>query len=296
MTQHTKFATYQELVTAVRALDMEGVIPAVELTPDLATEILTHDPANRAIHTVNLRRLERAIKDGRWHVQKSPPLRFFSDGRLADGQHRCKACANTGIPILVHMTQLPDTFGVDQGAQRKLSEQLMINEKISDPKQVELISTITRAICQVPGADDTELRGIFLKDRDFILECATRATGLLEGKDEIISLTIKPALLAVTRAKQIRLHRQPIAEVDQLLEDVVENGKTAPEGSVRRGNSSQIFDLLGDAYKKRQTRLKDMIKWTGNALENNRRDRIKSVTSGRYPNTPQKPQRRNDDD
>ena len=65
------------------------------ITPDVAEEMLK---AN--VHNRNMSRepLKNAIMNGEWKLNGAAIV-FSDDGVLLDGQHRLKACVDTGIPI-----------------------------------------------------------------------------------------------------------------------------------------------------------------------------------------------------
>lgn len=277
-----RFATYQDLKAALEALSPEEVLTAVELTPALAEDILTHDPVNREVRASNVKKLQREIEGGHWDPRKSPFMRFDAQGRLADGQHRCRAVIAAGRPIVVHMVGLPDTIGLDQGATRSLADQLKIHEHL-EKAECDLAATVTKAICKVSAPTDREQMAVFREHRDFILECVRKPLGWLADKEKSVEAVMKPALLAVARAQEVHLFAQQAAEVDELLEDVVNGGDTAPEGSLRRQIARQIWDAMQTAHVKKGARLKDVIKWLSVGLDYKRKGVTKSVMLARFP-------------
>lgn len=70
----------------------------VMLTPNLAASLLETNSMNRPISKLTLDRYEKAIRRGEWRLNGEPII-IFSNGVLGDGQHRCWAVINTGIPI-----------------------------------------------------------------------------------------------------------------------------------------------------------------------------------------------------
>ena len=276
------FSSYLDLKAALTALGPEEILSAVELTPALAEDILNHDPVNREVRSSNVKKLQREIEGGHWDPRKSPFMRFDGEGRLADGQHRCRACMASGRAIVVHMVGLPDTIGLDQGASRSLADQLKIHEHL-DRAECDLAATVTKAICKVSAATDREQMAVFREHRDFILECVRKPIGWLTDKERSVAAVMKPALLAVARAQEIHLFDQPATEVDELLEDIVNGGDNAPEGSLRRHYARQIWDKMQDAHVKKGARLKDIIKWISVSIDGKRKGVSKSVMLARFP-------------
>lgn len=81
------------------------------LTPAKAKEYLDGQAANRGISSSRVSMYARDIENGDWYFNGAP-IRFNKQGRLIDGQHRCKAVikANKSIQIMV-------IRGIDQEAQ-----------------------------------------------------------------------------------------------------------------------------------------------------------------------------------
>jgi hypothetical protein len=278
------FASYLELKAALQALGSDEILAAVHLTPALAEDILAHDPVNRDLRKSNLAKIKREIEGNHWDPRKAPLMRFLTDSfRLADGQHRCRAVIETGKSIVQNMAVVPDTIGLDQGAVRSLADQLSIHEGLTDKHERDLAATVTKAICDIPGATDREQIAYYEEHKEFILECVRKPLQWLADKEVSVVAVMKPNLLAVTRAQEIVRYEQPAQEVDELLEDVVNGGDTAPEGSPRRAVARQIWDAMQQAHTKRGARLKDVIKWVRTGLDYKRKGTVKSVMLARFP-------------
>jgi hypothetical protein len=276
------FADYSALKSALDALGPEDILQAVELTPALAEDILNHDPVNRGVRASNVKKLQREIEGGHWDPRKSPFMRFDARGRLTDGQHRCRAVIAAQRGITIHVVGLGDTIGLDQGAGRSLADQLQIHEAI-DRAESDLVAIVTKAICRIPAATDREQIEVFRGQRDFVLECVRKPAVWLADKELSVAAVMKPSLLAVTRAQEILLHEQPAAEVDELLEDMVNGGDNAPAGSPRRQIAKQIWDAMQNAHVKKGARLKDVLKWVTAGLKYKREGTTKSVLLARFP-------------
>ena len=278
-----QFTNYPDLVAALKALTADEILPSVELTPALAEAILAHDPVNRDLRKANVEKLRREIVGGFWDHRKSALMRFTeSDGRLSDGQHRCHAVVAAGQSIVVHMATAPDTIGMDQGATRTLADQLRIHSNLTDKVQRDLASTVTKRICGITNPNDRELITFFEAHKAFILECVSKPLAWLADKDKVTLTLMKPALLANTRAEEIHLNQQPPAEVDELLEDIVNGGETAPQGSPRRAAARQIWDAMEHAYGKSGPKLRDVIKWVHVAIDQKRAGHVKNIVHARF--------------
>jgi hypothetical protein len=72
----------------------------VLLTPQLATELLSRNTANRHLTMRHVLRIASDITAGRY-VENPQPLAVAADGTLYDGQHRCAAVVKAGVPVPV---------------------------------------------------------------------------------------------------------------------------------------------------------------------------------------------------
>lgn len=110
----------------------DGVDVTVELvllTPELAELFLVSNDRNRNILHSNIHKIATAIRAGEWEFNGSPIV-FDSNGKLADGQHRCWAVIRAGTPVVtlvvrgVAPAKAQDV--IDVGAKRSLNSALRI--------------------------------------------------------------------------------------------------------------------------------------------------------------------------
>jgi hypothetical protein len=121
--------TSQDVLNAILAAEQaewSGYQRAIILTPDLAKLFLEHsqDFRNRNIRNLHLSRIVRAIDKGEWKINHQG-LAFDIDGKLIDGQHRCRAVIKSGksIPVLCFYNVPRDSFQtVDNGAKRSQAD------------------------------------------------------------------------------------------------------------------------------------------------------------------------------
>lgn len=90
---------------------------AVNLTPDLAADLLARNPANRSINQARLDLYCADMLAGNWAFNGEPII-ISNDGRITNGQHRCASVVKTGVTILTAIA-----FGVDFET-RKTTDQL----------------------------------------------------------------------------------------------------------------------------------------------------------------------------
>jgi hypothetical protein len=276
------FATFDELKRDLANLADDDLL-VVSLTPELAADILAHDPVNRRLRPGNLTKLKREIEGGFWDPRKSTPLRFLPALRLADGQHRCRAVVETKTTITVTMCLVPDTVGVDEGAARTMVDHIQLMYGFDEGK-ANLVSTVTKALCHVPAAGNREFLAFFKEHEPFIVESADKPLAWLADQLPVVAAVFKPGILATLRAKAIFENSEPAESVDQLLYDAINGGATAPEGSPRRALAKQFFDAMQDAYKGRKaTKRQDMLKWLIAALRFEREGQLKNILTARIP-------------
>lgn len=91
-----------------------------DLTPDLAAKLLARNPANRPIRergqTRSVEAYAAAMRRGEW-VLNGQTLSISKDGLLNDGQHRCSAVIEAGVPVAALLT-----FGVDRDSRHTVDQ------------------------------------------------------------------------------------------------------------------------------------------------------------------------------
>lgn len=278
------FDTFEELKTALATLSPEDAwIPSVVLTPALAADIVAHDPVNRKVRGSNLAKLKREILGGHWDPLKSSPIRFLPTFRMNDGQHRCLAVIETGLPIVVAMCVVTDTIGVDEGAGRTLVDHLQLSHKL-DENRATLASVVTKALCHVANASNRDYLAFYQEHEAFITDCVEKPLGWLEDQQPSVAAVFKPAILVTLRARAIAENQEPAESVDQLLADAINGGVTAPEGSLRRTLAKQFFDGMHEAFaSKKKVKPKDILKWLRAALYAERDGHLKNIFTVRLP-------------
>lgn len=78
-------------------LDKETLLPKVEITPELASELLGINKTNRPLRRKIVSKYARAMKDGKWRFT-GDVVRISKTGNLLDTQHRMHAIVESGIP------------------------------------------------------------------------------------------------------------------------------------------------------------------------------------------------------
>jgi len=98
----------------------------IMLTPELAVQFLGTMKRNRPLRIGRARELSEVIKRGKWRYN-GEAIKFDTQGRMIDGQHRCKAVIMCGIPIETLVVYGLDSrvfATLDQGTKRTVSDAL----------------------------------------------------------------------------------------------------------------------------------------------------------------------------
>ena len=94
------------------------------ITPELATQYLSHNVTNRSIRKQEVDAYAREIKRGTF-VLTHQGIAFDSDGNLIDGQHRLMAIAMAGTPVKMMVSRGVTPMAltvVDRGASRTMRD------------------------------------------------------------------------------------------------------------------------------------------------------------------------------
>lgn len=96
-------------------------VEIIDITPSIATEMLTHNIANRPTSEATVRLYATLMREGKWR-ENGEAIQFGADGRLLNGQHRLKAivASETTQKIVVIRDVDSSTFATfDAGRKRR---------------------------------------------------------------------------------------------------------------------------------------------------------------------------------
>lgn len=104
-------------MTATHAPSRNGIdlrtaqrVEKVFVTPEMASEWLVKNTNNRRLVKGHVESLEAVLYRGEWMLN-GETIKFSTDGRLIDGQHRLHACVNSGIGFWTYVA-----YGVNADA------------------------------------------------------------------------------------------------------------------------------------------------------------------------------------
>ena len=99
------------------------------ITPELASEWLTHNTQNRHIREKFVRELMRKISAGEWQPMTLDAIGFYEDGTLANGQHRLLAISRGTTPVYAKVEfNIPKSaaIAIDTGKSRSAADNIKI--------------------------------------------------------------------------------------------------------------------------------------------------------------------------
>lgn len=122
--------------------------PAVRLTPSLAARLLDVNTHNRELSSRTVEAYAKEMAAGRWR-ETHQGMAIDNEGRLLDGQHRCKAVIVAGVPIMtdIKFGLDPESFAmIDLGRKRTTADALYLDGVQSPPK---LLAAVLRCLLAV---------------------------------------------------------------------------------------------------------------------------------------------------
>lgn len=100
----------------------------VDVTPDMAAEMIEHNTMNRNISQLNVKRYAQAMQSGEWE-QNGQTITIAEDGTILDGQHRLWAIIESGMTItflIVYNVRKEAIATIDSGVIRTFKHLLQI--------------------------------------------------------------------------------------------------------------------------------------------------------------------------
>jgi hypothetical protein len=101
----------------------------VQITPDMARNMLTSNPVNRRLSERAVSDLAKAIINNDWQITHQG-IAFYDDGTLADGQHRLTAVVKANVPVYMMITKglsKDSAMSIDSGRRRSLIDGVKIS-------------------------------------------------------------------------------------------------------------------------------------------------------------------------
>lgn len=161
---------------------------SVLVTPEIAEYWITFNLRNRPWNIPALVKYSREMREGRWDFN-GETIKFATDNKINDGQHRLRSCLETKIPFwtLVSFGNPPDTMHtVDIGVPRTVAQQMQLHDGVH---RARIVVSVARLIYHHThggvsymmdakrAPTDTEIRAIILDRETEIQAAITAASG-----------------------------------------------------------------------------------------------------------------------
>ncbi len=215
-------------------------------TPKRAQTILTScNLDNRAIRWNRVSSYAQAMKAGRW-IDTGESIKFDTEGRLIDGQHRLLACVEANLPMSVMVVRgLPtDAFkAIDCGLPRKTSD---VVQATGVANSRDVVATVALLLAWRFDCLRDSTKKAKLVTRDDVLE-------FIEIHRDTIALAVSKAKNRASKAWRINGTAMCALAVELYLAE-------------RRDRFDEFYDSLvcGENLSNGDPRL-TLIKWAGQA-------------------------------
>jgi hypothetical protein len=116
------------------------------ITPKTASEYLALNLSNRTLQSSTLNLYTRLMAQGGWMVN-GDAIRFNTEGKLSDGQHRLQACVESGIPLTTYVVRgLPveAQLTIDQQRKRTAGDMLHMRGIINGNRLASIVRMVHR--------------------------------------------------------------------------------------------------------------------------------------------------------
>ena len=111
------------------------------VTPEIATEFLGRNVANRTLTTAFALHLSEQMKNGEWKFT-GDPIKFSEKGELIDGQHRLTGVvmSNTSQDFMITTGLADDVFDVLDSGKVRSAGDVLSSVGIENPRKVATVS------------------------------------------------------------------------------------------------------------------------------------------------------------
>lgn len=229
----------------------------VEVTPDLAKEILARNPHNRPVDKSQVARMASEIQSGNWQVthQGIALDGLLNAGLLIDGQHRLHAIVKAEIatPLLVFENVPSKTFSVlDTGKRRSGGDVLALSgEKdstllASTIRHVHLFRALPSGSWVGTGSriSNDRVLQIFFSQREEFVEAV--------AKGRMLSQEIGMIPTAASASYFLTVESAPAARLDDWIDGIVSGANLTPEDP-RLALIKAMNSLRGGSSTRRRT-------------------------------------------
>jgi hypothetical protein len=239
---------------------MNRIVTEVQtVTPLMAAKWLDQtNTKNRRLSDPRVSNLAKEITSGNWHFNHQG-IAFYSNGVLADGQHRLAAIVRADTPIKILVTKgLPvaSGLGIDNHRPRSVGDIIKVAE-LSDwigPAEVKVIramyGVVSKTTITLPPTEMVRLGELAREDIQFALSA-------IKGTKKVV--TKPPVKAAMAFAYRYENHDR-LREFGEIMVTGMPKSKADAVAIVLRENllSDPLAGGFGGAVSQRQVCLKTM--------------------------------------
>ena len=198
------------------------VVKLVEVTPDMAFEMLEKNTMNRNIDEKRVRQYAKDMKSSRWALNGSTIV-IAEDGTLLDGQHRLWAITEAKIPVqllIVYNADKDSIVTMDIGKARTANNILQIEQSAHPGTAAKLTKllwihdfmdcNLTPETCRM-SVSNSNLRTFYNERKEMIEHAANLAE---HGKHPFVKSYMALAFCIIGRSTA---HRDKLADFFETL-------------------------------------------------------------------------------
>lgn len=222
------------------------------ITPKVAEAWLMFNKGNRSMRMRHIASLEQSLRAGEWKLT-TDAIGFSETGRLINGQHRLKACVNTGIPIVAIVARnIPEeTFTVlDQGTRRTLAD-LLHGRKSSFAVAAVVLRIAAHEVLGAPIGMKDGWSTFAPMSKVEAMEFYESNTAGIEKvlADYMAAKTLRFQTEAACASWYIRKHSKDQTAIDAFFADVFDDSSSLPGTDPARTVRDRILRMVAMSQK-----------------------------------------------
>lgn len=157
------------------------------INPEMAKEYLKKNNVNRVLRRRTVQKYATEMKNGDWQLTDEG-ISFYTDGSLANGQHRLNAVIEANIPVDFYVTRdVPKQNTIhDRGQKRTSSDILRLDGITSSASSTNALSLVNFMffLAQRQTVGDSTLKKFICENEEMICE-TLRISGITSNKMQL---------------------------------------------------------------------------------------------------------------
>jgi len=195
-------------------------VDVMQITPEVATEMLSRNPYNRPIRSKTVDMYADDMRRGAWE-ETSQAITFDKDGNLLDGQHRLNAVIRSGVAInALVVSDMPRSGMYDAGLTRSTVDRLIMG---GGNITKSIISSMTCAACNfligIKNSPASKRRRSTAEIRDFMVnneDVLLKACDII-GSKRTLGISVAPVIAALISALHSNVDVEVVRRFYQVL-------------------------------------------------------------------------------